>query len=116
MATTFPTTVDDYTARKPSAGSPRNNPSLAQNITDLMDAVAAIETALGANMALVFLKALADAKGDTFAASANDTIVKVPVGTDGFVYTADSTQTAGVKWAAASGGGGTAASLLLMGA
>jgi hypothetical protein len=41
---------------------------------------------------------LADAKGDTFAATAADTIARVPVGANGQVYVADSSATAGVAW------------------
>lgn len=44
-----------------------------------------------------------DTKGDLVAATGADAAVKVPAGTNGHVLTADSAQTAGVKWAAAAG-------------
>jgi hypothetical protein len=51
------------------------------------------------NNTLVPVLNLLTARGDTYAYSGS-ALVKVAVGADGTVFTADSTQTAGVKWAA----------------
>ena len=47
---------------------------------------------------------LITAKGDLVVGSGNAAADNLPVGTDGYVLTANSTETMGVKWAAVSGG------------
>jgi len=44
-------------------------------------------------------------KGDLYAATGSATVARVGVGSNGHVLTADSAETAGVKWAQAAGGG-----------
>lgn len=54
---------------------------------------------------------LVDAKGDLLVGTAADTVGRLAAGSNGQVLTADSTVTAGVKWATPSGGGGGSAEL-----
>ncbi len=51
-------------------------------------------------------------KGDLYGFSTVN--ARIAVGANGYVLTADSTQTLGVKWAAASGGGGSSGALVLL--
>ena len=51
---------------------------------------------------------LVDAKGDLLAASADNTIVRLGVGANTYVLTADSTEATGIKWASPTAGTVTA--------
>ncbi len=47
---------------------------------------------------------IVDAKGDLIVATGSNTVVKVPLGSNGYVLTADSSESSGVKWATPSAG------------
>ena len=49
-----------------------------------------------------------DAKGDLIAGTGADAFARLAVGTDGYILTADSTQSTGIKWAAVTGSSGPA--------
>jgi hypothetical protein len=46
-------------------------------------------------------KSLVDAKGDILVGSADNTVARLGIGTDGYLLTADAASTNGIKWAAA---------------
>ena len=117
MATAFPGALDTFT--NPSSTDLMNSGTVphATQHSDLNDAVEALEAKVGANSSAVatsfdyrigILEAnelpdtIIDAKGDLIVGSADNTAARLAVGTNGYVLTADSTESAGVKWAAAS--------------
>lgn len=79
-----------------------NVDNTADSAKPVSTAQAAADTAV-ANASIA--KALMDAKGDLIVASGNDTPIRLPVGSNGQVITADSAEAAGVKWATPSSGG-----------
>lgn len=68
---------------------------------------------VGGGAAAVATDTIWDAKGDLAVATGADAAARLAVGTNGQVLTADSTQTTGVKWAAAGGGSSVASNLYL---
>lgn len=67
----------------------------------------AVDATVYANANTAIAKTIVDAKGDLIAATAADTVARLAVGTNGQVLTADSSESTGLKWAAAAGGGMT---------
>lgn len=74
----------------------------AASHTHAISDVTSLQTSLDGKVSA----SVVDAKGDLLVATAADTIARLGVGTNGQVLTADSGETAGVKWADAATGGG----------
>jgi hypothetical protein len=100
MSTNFPGSLDSYSTKVDFVDDVQ-----ADHINDLQDALVAIETELGANLANIIKKSLVTAKGNLIVATASGAVSALSVGSNNQVLTADSSQASGVKWAAPSGGG-----------
>lgn len=85
--------------------------SAVDNVSDINKPVSTAQAAADTAVANASVaKALVDAKGDLFTGTADNTVGRLAVGTNGQVLTADSTQAGGMKWAAPASGGGGAGS------
>lgn len=110
-ATSYDNFDDRYLGQKTSDPSVDNDGNaLLTGALYFNSATSAMKVYTGSSWALVapdtssfISKTLIDAKGDLILGSAADTVVRLGIGTDTFVLTADSTQAAGVKWAAING-------------
>jgi hypothetical protein len=92
-----------------SATLSQNGLATATQITKLdgIEAGADVTDAANVSAAGAVMKTLADAKGDLFAATAADTVARLPIGaSNGHVLTVDSAEATGMKWTAPSGSGG----------
>jgi len=69
------------------------SPSIAYTLNDLQVQIDDLDPAGSVS------KGIIDAKGDLIIGSANDTVDNLTVGSNGYVLTADSAQTLGIKWA-----------------
>lgn len=127
MATNFPTSLDSLT--NPLSTDALNNPSHSSQHANANDAIEALQAKVGIDSSAVattldykvtqletnaILKTLVNAKGDLIVGTADNTVTNLTAGTNGFVLTADSTQTSGLKWSDASVG--YAQTFMLMGA
>jgi hypothetical protein len=87
-------------ARTPTAHAASHGSAGSDAITVAQSQVTNLTTDLSGKVAVSTI----DAKGDLLVGTADNTIARQGVGTDGYVLTADSSLTNGIKWAAASGG------------
>jgi hypothetical protein len=92
-----------------SATSAQDGLATSTQITKLdgIEAGADVTDATNVSAAGAVMNTLADAKGDLFAATAADTVTRLPVGvSNGLVLTVDSAETTGMKWVAPASSGG----------
>lgn len=93
-----------------STGDPHTQYTTDAEATTIADAesAAAVSTHVGLSdpHAQYLKESVLTAKGDLYVATGSGVVVRLAVGSNGNVLTADSGETDGVKWAAGGGGGG----------
>lgn len=97
----YASTVTTALAGKSATGHGHAESDVTSLVSDLAGKAATGHTHSGTYVEPV----LVDAKGDLLVGSAADTLARLAVGSNDQVLTADSSQSTGIKWAAASGGG-----------
>jgi hypothetical protein len=65
----------------------------------------AVDTTVFNNAGAAVAKSVVDAKGDLIVGTADDTVDRLAVGTNGYILVADSVEATGLKWEAPSSGG-----------
>lgn len=97
----MPTTPNYSWPTPASTDYVKDGATAIQNLGNAIDTTMnTVQTTANAAIA----KSLVDAKGDLIVATADNTVARLAVGTNGQVLTADSTVTGGIKWATAAGG------------
>lgn len=89
-------------ARTPTAHASSHASAGGDPVTLTTAQITGLDTALTGKTE----KSTLTTKGDIYVATASATPARLPVGTDGQVFTADSSTATGTKWATPSGGGG----------
>jgi len=93
---------NDFTIVRGQAGSTaiaHNSGATVKHVLTSSDLIYFRDGVATANGAVP--ESVVTAKGDLLAASASGVVARVALGSNGYILTADSTQTAGIKWAAA---------------
>jgi len=99
-----PVAGGEYSAKYHAQAAATSATSAANSATAA--ATSATSAATSASLAATIVASavsgtLIDAKGDLLVGTANDTVARLPVGTNGYLLTADSAEASGIKWAAA---------------